>query len=129
MSSDREKGVLATFEATSRAWADGDAHAFVAWYADDATVILPGVNLAGKADIDGAMAAAFAGPLKRSRRVHDARSTRFLDGDTAIVVTRSETVFPGEASVPPDRQELATWVLTSHDGRWLVRSYHSCLAS
>jgi uncharacterized protein (TIGR02246 family) len=129
MSPDREKGVLATFEATSRAWADGDAHAFVAWYADDATVILPGVNLAGKAGIDGAMAAAFAGPLKRSRRVHDARSVRFLDGDTAIVITRSETVFPGEASAPPDRQELATWVLTSNDGRWLVRSYHSCLAS
>ena len=129
MSSDREKAVLATFEATSRAWADGDAHAFTAWYADDATVILPGFNLNGKADIDGSMAAAFAGPLKGSRRVHDARSVRFLDRDNAIVVTRSETVFPGEDAAPADRQDLATWVLTWNEGRWLVRSYHSCLAS
>jgi uncharacterized protein (TIGR02246 family) len=129
MSSDREKAVLATFEATSRAWADGDARAFAAWYADDATVILPGFNLSGKADIDASMAAAFAGPLKGSRRLHDARSVRFLDRDTAIVITRSETAFPGEDSAPADRQDLATWVLTWNEGRWLVRSYHSCLAS
>lgn len=34
MSSERD-AVVATFEATSKAWADGDASAFAAWYADD----------------------------------------------------------------------------------------------
>lgn len=129
MSSDREQAVLATFEATSKAWADGDAEAFVAWYADDASVILPGFSLDGRADINGSMAAAFAGPLNGSRRVHDARSMRFLGAGTVIVVTASETVFPGEDSAPAERRDLATWVLTRRDGQWLVRSYHSCLAS
>jgi hypothetical protein len=32
MSSERD-AVVATFEATSKAWADGDASAFAAWYA------------------------------------------------------------------------------------------------
>jgi len=74
------------------------------------------------------MAAAFAGPLKRSRRPHSAQSVRFLSGDTAIVVTESATLFPGEAEAPPDRQHLVTWVLTRHDGQWLVEANHICPA-
>jgi uncharacterized protein (TIGR02246 family) len=129
MSLYRDKAVIATFDATSKAWSDGDTRAFMAWFADDATVILPGFSLTGKADIDASMAAAFAGPLRGSRRVHDPRSVRFLGRDTAIVVTRSETVFAGEDAAPADRQDMATWVLARHDGQWLVESYHSCLAS
>jgi uncharacterized protein (TIGR02246 family) len=91
MTSDREKAVLATFEATSRAWADGDAHAFAAWYADDATVILPGFNLNGKADIDGSMAAAFAGPLKGSRHAAGLRGTPSL-GQVASAASKASAM-------------------------------------
>jgi uncharacterized protein (TIGR02246 family) len=128
MSSARDD-VVATFEATSKAWADGDASAFAAWYADDATVILPGFYLRGKNDVDTSMAAAFAGPLRGSRRVHSVQSVRFLAPDAAIVVTRSTTVFPGEDEAPAERRDLATWVLTRRDFQWSVESYHSCLAS
>jgi len=120
--------VLAVFEATSRAWADGDANAFAASYAEDATVILPGFCLLGRAGVRASMGDAFAGPLKGSRRIHTARNVRFLGDDTALVVTDSVTAFPGETEPPAERRELATWTLSRHDGGWLIEAYHSCAA-
>ena len=129
MSSEQaHEAVLATFKTMSDAWALMDAAQFAACYADDATVIGPGICLRGKDDISGSMTAAFAGPLKGSRRPHSAQSVRFLSGDTAVVVTESATIFPGEAEAPPDRQHLVTWILTRHDGQWLVEANHICPA-
>ena len=129
MSSEQaHEAVLATFKTMSDAWALMDAAQFAACYADDATVIGPGIYLRGKDDISGSMAAAFAGPLKGSRRPHSAQSVRFLSGDTAVVVTESATIFPGEAEAPPDRQHLVTWILTRYDGQWLVEANHICPA-
>lgn len=124
-----ERAVLAVFDATSSAWKDGDVNAFVTWYAEDATVILPGIYLRGKADVRAGMGHAFAGPLKGSRRIHAVQSVRFLGDDAAIVVTRSATTFPGETEPPAERWELATWALSKCDGRWLVEAYHSCPAA
>jgi uncharacterized protein (TIGR02246 family) len=121
-----ERAVRAVFAAASSAWTDGDASAFVTWYAEDATVILPGFYLRGKADIRASMANAFVGPLKGSKRIHSVQSVRFLGADAAIVVTRSATTFPGETEPPAERWELATWALSRLDGSWLVEAYHSC---
>jgi uncharacterized protein (TIGR02246 family) len=123
-----ERAVRAVFDATSMAWADGDADAFVEAYAENATVILPGVHLRGKADIRASMGDAFAGPLKDSRRIHAVRDVRFLGDEVAIVITASVTALPGEADPPAERREMATWVLSKGDGRWLVEGYHSCPA-
>jgi uncharacterized protein (TIGR02246 family) len=125
---DRERAVLDLFDATSDAWRDGDGGAFADRYAEDATVILPGVHLRGRAEIRASMGEAFAGPLKGSRRIHTPQSVRFVAEDVAVVVTRSATAFPGETDPPSDRWELATWALTRRDGRWLVETYHSCPA-
>lgn len=92
----QDSAIRAVFAQTSRAWADGDGEAFAAWYAPDATVILPGVYLPGQDAIREAMAAAFAGPLKNTRRSHQVRSIRFTSPGTAIVITDSVTVPPGE---------------------------------
>jgi uncharacterized protein (TIGR02246 family) len=121
------EAVLAAFETMSDAWAVQDAARFAACYADDATVIGPGIYyLRGMDDINDSMAAAFSGPLKGSMRSHSAQSVRILSGDTAVVVTRSATIFSGEAQVPPERQHLVTWILTRRDGRWLVEANHMC---
>ncbi|GAA0385447.1 hypothetical protein GCM10009530_40480 [Microbispora corallina] len=125
---DGERAVLAVFHATSGAWADGDGAAFADRYAENATVILPGVHLRGRADIRKSMGDAFAGPLKGSKRVHTPQSIRFVAEDVAVVVTRSATVFAGEDTPPPGRWELATWTFARRDGRWLVETYHSCPA-
>ena len=121
----QESDVSAVFGETSRAWADGDAEAFAARYTPDATVVLPGIYLPGQDAIRTAMAAAFAGPLKDSQRVHRVENIRFTDPATAIVITDSFTVHPGEPEPPARQRERATWILTRHDGTWLIDAYAS----
>jgi uncharacterized protein (TIGR02246 family) len=126
---DDEYAVFALFDVTSLAWRDGDAGGFVGRYAEDATVILPGVRLQGRAEIRQAMGEAFAGPLKGTKRIHTPQSIRFVGADVAVVVTRSVTQFPGESEASPERWELATWTLVRRNGEWFVEAYHSCPAS
>lgn len=121
-----DSAIRAVFREVASAWEDGDTDAFVAWYADDATAILPGFYLPGKDAIRTSMAEAFAGPLKGSRRMHRVRSIRHLGDGTAIVISDSTTVFPGAAGPGAERRERATWVLSRHDGRWLIEAYHGC---
>jgi uncharacterized protein (TIGR02246 family) len=121
-----DSAIRAVFDEVSSAWGDGDADAFTGWYADGATVILPGFYLPDKDAIRASMAAAFAGPLKGSRRIHQVQNIRHLGAGTAIVISDSATVFPGEAEPAAERRERATWVLSKRDGRWLIEAYHSC---
>ncbi|MCW2875440.1 SgcJ/EcaC family oxidoreductase [Actinacidiphila oryziradicis] len=125
---DDEQAVRAVFDAVSRAWADNDADLFTQWYTDEATAILPGYHLPSRIDIHASMEAAFAGPLEGSRRIHTVQKVRFLNADTAIVISRSGTRFQGEAEPAAERWALATWVLARHAGRWLIEAYHDCPA-
>ena len=125
LSAGQEGALRAVFDETSAAWADGDANAFAARYATDATVILPGRYLPGREAIRTAMTAAFAGPLKNSHRIHRVQSVRFTDPGTAVVITDSITALPGNPEPPVQQHERATWVLSRHDGRWLIDAYHS----
>lgn len=116
-----------------RAWAAGDADAFVANYTEDATVCMPGVFNAGRSAIRDHLAAGFAGPLRGSTGIDNPISIRVV-GDCAIVVSRAGVLMAGEQSVPPEREVLATWLLVrgGAGGRggagWLVASYHNCPA-
>ena len=122
----QDSAIRDVFAQTSRAWADGDTEVFAAWYAPDATVILPGVYLPGQDAIREAMAAAFAGPLQNTRRVHRVQTIRFTEPGTAIVITDSITALPGAPEPAVQQHERVTWVLCRHDGQWLVEAYHSC---
>jgi uncharacterized protein (TIGR02246 family) len=86
-----------------KAWEAGDADAFVADYADDATVVQPGVYKKDREEIRSTMAAAFAGPLSGSRATDHPSAIRFLTNDTAIVISdRADNLRrlgrPGEAA-------------------------------
>lgn len=145
-----EQEVRAVIDAVSTAWADNDVTAFVDHYADEATAILPGFSLLSRAVLRTAMAAAFEQQLKGSRRVHQVQSVRFLDDTTAVVISRSATVFPSSSDIPgssgslgssgspgssgfpafpepaPDGWSMATWVFSGRSGRWLIEAYHDC---
>lgn len=121
MNSD-ETAVREVFERLYKAWGDGDADAFADFYVEDATVVMPGVFNRGREAVRGYMAAAFDGPLKGSRAVDEPQDVR-VHGDTAIVVSRAGIIMAGEQEFPPERERLATWVLSRRDGRWLVAAY------
>lgn len=121
--------VSTVVEAVTGAWADNDAVAFVRHYAEDATVILPGFHLRNKTEIQTSMDGAFHGPLKGSRRRHLVRNVRLLGDDTAILISRSTTLFPGETEPPAERWSMATWVMSRRSGQWLIEAYHDCPAT
>ncbi len=130
-----EQAVRSVVEAVAEAWAAGDATAFSAHYADQATATLPGFHVRSRADIGTSMAEAFAGPLHGSRRIHNVQNVRFPAGvaddapaGTAVVITRSATVFQHETQPPAERWSFATWLLAQHAGRWRIEAYHECPA-
>ena len=112
-----------------KAWAEGDADAFVADYTDDATVVQPGVYKKDREEIRTTMAAAFAGPLSGSRATDHPSSIRFLTGDTAIVISEGGIIFAGQDAVASEGLIRATWVLVRRDGSWRIASYHNSPAS
>ncbi|HEY0451828.1 SgcJ/EcaC family oxidoreductase [Actinophytocola sp.] len=120
-----DSAVRAVLDGVYAAWAAGDADGFVAGYAEDATAVLPGTFLQGKAAVRATMAAMFAGPLKGSRALHEVRSIRFLDG-VAVVVSRGAVLAAGQTA--PDEWAIETWVLARHGGGWLVTAFHNCPA-
>jgi uncharacterized protein (TIGR02246 family) len=108
-----------------KAWEANDAEAFVADYTDDAIVIQPGVYKKDREEIRTTMAAGFAGPLSGSRATDQPVSVRFLNDDTALVVSEGGILFPGQDSVASERMVRASWVLVRRGGAWLITSYHN----
>lgn len=123
---DNATAVQATILGTVDAWNANDATAFAGWYAPDATVVLQdGTFLRGRDEIRAFMAAGFTGRLRGTRGSDEQVSVRVI-GDTAIVVSLSGFLLPGEETVAPERVRRATWTLARHDDRWLVEAYHNC---
>jgi len=112
-----------------RAWEANDAEAFAAYYADDASVVQPGVYKRNREEIRTTMAAGFAGPLSGSRVTDRPVDVRFLTGDTAIVVSEGGIIFAGQDAAASDGLVRATWVLVRRGDAWRIASYHNSPAS
>jgi len=108
-----------------KAWAVGDADAFVADYAEDATVIMPGAYRRNREEVRQSMTAGFTSYLKDSTVTDELQDIRFLDQDHAVAVSRAGILFPGDTDAPASRLVNATWVFHRRDGRWLVAAYHN----
>jgi uncharacterized protein (TIGR02246 family) len=121
-----DSAVRAVLDGVYAAWADNDADAFVASYAEDATAILPGTCLPDKEAVRDCMATIFAGPLKGSRASHDVQSIRFPGEGTAIVISKGAVVLAGQDEPAAESRTLHTWVLSRQDGDWRVKAFHSC---
>ena len=107
------------------AWRANDADAFAAFYTDDATAVLPGHYNRTRAEIRSYMSAGFAGPLHGSSVLSDIKSIRFLGDRSAVVIDEGGVLMAGEDILPPGRAVRATWLLTQHEGQWLVAAYHN----
>ena len=123
------QAVLGVLKGVYEAWEANDAEAFVAGYLDDASVVQRGVYEKDRQEIQTTMASGFAGPLKGSRVVDHPQDVRFLNEETAIVVSEDGIVFAGQDAVPSEGMVRATWVLAKREGRWYVAAYHNSPAS
>jgi uncharacterized protein (TIGR02246 family) len=123
---ERGSAVRAVLDEIYTAWADNDADAFVAPYAEDATATLPGTHLEGREAVRAAMAEVFAGPLKGSRGIHEVHDIRFPVAGTAVVTGRAAIVLAGESEPRGENRALDTWVLCEQEGAWRVQAFHNC---
>ncbi|MGH3297431.1 MAG: SgcJ/EcaC family oxidoreductase [Trebonia sp.] len=115
--------IKSVLQQSYKAWEAGDAEAFVTDYAEDATVVMPGIYKRSREEIRQSMAESFASFLKGTSAVDKMESIRFLGEDTAVAVSEAGIRFPGETEVPADRKVYATWVFAKRDGNWLVAAY------
>ena len=121
-----DSAVRAVLDGVYAAWADNDADAFVADYAEDATAALPGRYLPSKDAIRATMISLFAGSLKGSRAIHEVQSVRFPGVDTAIVISTGAVLLAGQAAPQAESSGVDTWVLAKRDTRWLIEAFNNC---
>ncbi|MFC4906352.1 SgcJ/EcaC family oxidoreductase [Actinomadura gamaensis] len=125
---DNETRVRDLFGRLDKAWTDGDADAFAAEFADDATSISAEAFADGKDAIRARMSALFTGSLQGTRLRDEIEGLRFVGG-TALVTVRSTAARASEEVVPDDRWIRATWVLAADGGDWKVHAFHACPAA
>ena len=111
------KGVL---ESHYKAWDAGDADAFVTDYAEDATVIMPGIYRKSREEVRQGMAEGFASFLKGSTAIDKLGTIRFLGENAAVAVSEAGIRFPGETEVPADRwcTRPGCWRSVTAPGWW-----------
>lgn len=124
LDADRQ-AVLDVLKGGYGAWEANDAETFAAYYLDNASVVQPGVYKKDRQEIQSTMALGFEGPLKGSRVSDHPQDVRFLNEETAIVISEGRIVFPGQDAESIEGTVRATWVLTRRDGRWYVAAYHN----
>ena len=122
---DDSAAIKAILDDQYKAWAAGDADTFVADYAEEATVIMPGIYRRNREEVRQGIAASFATFLKNSTVTDEIQDIRFLGPDYAIAVSKAGILFAGETEVAADRFVNATWVFHKRDDKWLVAAYHN----
>jgi uncharacterized protein (TIGR02246 family) len=103
------------------AWNRGDAVAFAAPFAEDATFIaFEGTELTGRSAIVDFHQALFATELKGTRLEGEARFVRFLGPDVAVMHARCGVVLAGRERTIPSRESMQLFVCRRRGQEWLV---------
>jgi uncharacterized protein (TIGR02246 family) len=112
------------------AWNRHDAHATAMRYVEDGDFSsLTAVDSHGWKELEEHYAAIFTTFLKDAQRKDTVRSIRFLTPEIASVdidwqMTGAKT---RDGQDLPVRKGLLTWIVTKHDGQWLITIYHESL--
>lgn len=103
------------------AWNRGDAAAFAAPFADDATFIaFDGTELSGREAIAEFHRTRFAKQLKGTRLEGDVRFARFLGSEIAVVHARCGVILAGRERPIASRESMQLFVCTRRSGEWRV---------
>jgi uncharacterized protein (TIGR02246 family) len=108
------------------AWAASDPEAFADLFAEDGTMILPGVYQKGRDDIRNFMAAAFAGPYRGTRVTGQPIDIKPLGAGAVALITQGGVLKAGETEVSDEAAIRASWILVKRDGQWRLAVYQNC---
>jgi len=120
-----QAAVWAVSQRVVAAWADNDADAFAAVFAEDGTMILPGLYRTGRDQIRAYMATAFAGPYRGTRVTGQPINIRFLGQEAVLIITAGGVLAPGETTLSPARAIRASWLIAKQDGQWCLAAYQN----
>ena len=113
--------------AWSAAWNSHDAHATAMKYVEDGDFTnTTGIPSHGWKALEDHYNEIFTTFLKDAHRTDTVRSIRFLNPETASVdidwqMTGAKT---RDGKDVPIRKGLLTWIVTKHNGEWMITVYH-----
>ncbi len=113
--------------AWSAAWNSHDAHATAMKYVEDGDFTnTTGIPSHGAKALEDHYNEIFTTFLKDAHRTDTVKSIRFLNPDTASVdidwqMTGAKT---RDGKDVPVRKGLLTWIVTKHNGAWMITVYH-----
>jgi uncharacterized protein (TIGR02246 family) len=108
-------------QAMIAAWNRGDATAFAAPFADNASFIaFEGTELSGRKAIVDFHQPLFDKQLKGTRLEGGVRFVRFLGPDTAVMHARCGVMLAGRDRTIPSRESMQLFVCTRAPGEWRV---------
>lgn len=108
------------------AWAAHDADAFAGLFAEDGTLILPGVYKKGRHEIREFMTGAYAGPYKGTSVTGSPLDIKPLGADAVALLTEGGALAPGATELSADNAIRASWILVRRDGQWQLAVYQNC---
>lgn len=127
MTTDADKAALAGLtQQVVVSWAQQDADSFADVFVADGTMILAGVYCEGRDEVRSFMAQAFEGRYRGTQVTGTPVSIRFLNPDTAILLSLGGVLEPGETEVRESSAIRASWLAARQDdGQWKLVAYQN----
>jgi uncharacterized protein (TIGR02246 family) len=108
------------------AWAAHDAKAFSELFAQDGTLILPGIYKKGRNEIRQFMEAGYAGPYKGTSVTGTPLEVKPLGAGAVALLTVGGVLAQGEKELSSKAAIRASWILVRNQGQWELAVYQNC---
>jgi uncharacterized protein (TIGR02246 family) len=108
------------------AWAAHDADAFADLFAEDGTLMLPGVYKKGKDEIRKYMAAEYAGAYQGTTVTGTPIEIKPLQAGAVALLTQGGVIPAGQTELPDEAAIRASWILVKRNRKWLLAVYQNC---
>ena len=121
-----EVAVRNALDGVIAAWANNDGDAFAERFGEDATIVtVEGLYAKGREPIRQLLTMLYAGPFKGSKVFQKVEDLRFVNDGAAVVIAWNGILMGGLTELPPEETRRATYVLSKHDGQWLVEAFQN----
>ncbi|WP_422739182.1 SgcJ/EcaC family oxidoreductase [Micromonospora sp. WMMD729] len=109
-----------------KAWAAHDADAFAELFAEDGTLILPGVYVKGRTAIRDYMADAYRGVYAGTTVTGAPIDVKPLGPGAVALLTVGGVIAAGRTELADGDAIRASWILVKRDDAWLLSVYQNC---